>query len=109
MRAADTVDAAGAALNKAADRLASLIDEAEAAGKDVTEAKAHLAAMEAAIAEALATVDGVADEVLPLTPADWNAGTAGPILREARAAIEDARADLRTAKAEARQVIAALR
>jgi hypothetical protein len=107
--AADMVDAAGMALGNTAERLALLIDEAEAAGKDVTEAKAHLAAMEAAIAEALATVDGVADEVLPLTPADWNAGIAGPILREARAAIEDARADLRIAKAEARQVIAALR
>lgn len=109
VRAADTVDAAGAALGKAADRLAALIAQAGANGKDVTEASAHLAAMEAAIAAALAGVDGVADEVLPLTPADWNAGTAGPVLREARAAIEDARADLRTAKAEARQVIAALR
>jgi hypothetical protein len=64
--------------------------------------------MEAAIAEALAGVDGVAYEVLPLTPADWNAGTAGPVLREARHAIVDARADLRTAMAEAGQVIAAL-
>ena len=107
--AADMVDAAGAALNQAADRLAVLIEEAAASGKDVTEARAHLAAMQAAIDEALAGVDGVADEVLPLTPADWNAGTAGPVLREAREAIEDARADLRTAKAEARHVLAALR
>ncbi len=107
--AADAVDAAGAALNGAATRLAALIDEAEGKGKDVTEATAHLAAMEAAIAEALAGVDGVAASVLPLTPAGWNAGTAGPVLREARAAIAAARADLRTAKAEARQVLAALR
>jgi hypothetical protein len=74
----------------------------------VTEAKNHLAAMEAAIEEALSGVAGVADEVLPLTPAGWNAGTAGPVLRDARQAIVDARADLRTAMAEARQVIAAL-
>ena len=60
------------------------------------------------IDEALAGVDGVADDVLPLTPADWNDGTAGPILRDARQAIVDAKADLRTAMAEARQVIAAL-
>jgi hypothetical protein len=106
--AADTVDAAGAALDETAADLAVLIERAEAAGQDVTEAKAHLAAMEAAIAEALAGVDGVAEEVLPLTPADWNAGTAGPVLREAHQAIADARADLRTATAEARQVIAAL-
>jgi hypothetical protein len=106
--AADTVDAAGAKLEGTAERLAALIEQAAANGKDVTEAQRHLAAMEAAIAEALEGVDGVADEVLPLTPADWNAGTAGPILREARQAIVDARADLRTAMAEARQVLAAL-
>jgi len=106
--AADTVDAAGAKLDETAADLAVLIERAEAGGQDVTEAKAHLAAMEAAIAEALAGVGGVADDVLPLTPADWNDGTAGPILRESRQAIVDAMADLRTALAEARQVIAAL-
>jgi len=106
--AADTVDAAVAALDETAADLAVLIERAEAGGQDVTEAKAHLEAMEAAIAEAMAGVDGVAEDVLPLTPADWNAGTAGPVLREARQAIADARADLRTAMAEARQVIAAL-
>jgi len=106
--AADTVDVAGARLGETAEDLAVLIERAEAAGQDVTAAKEHLAAMEAAIAEALAGVEGVAGDVLPLTPADWNAGTAGPILREARQAIVDAKADLRTALAEARQVIAAL-
>jgi hypothetical protein len=106
--AADTVDAAGAALDETAADLAVLIERAEANGQDVTEAKTHLAAMEVAIAEALTMVEVVAEAVLPLTPADWNDGTAGPVLREARQAIVDARADLRTAMAEARQVIAAL-
>jgi hypothetical protein len=105
---ADTVTATGAALDDTAGDLATLIERAEANGQDVTEAKAHLAAMQAAIDEAVGGVAGVADEVLPLTPADWNAGTAGPILRDARQAIVDARADLRTAMSEARQVIAAL-
>ncbi len=108
VRAADTVDAAGARLTGAAEHLAALIERAEAKGKDVTEAQEHLAAMKAAIAEALEGVDGVAEDVLPLTPADWNAGTAGAILRAARQAIADARVDLRTAMTEARQVIAAL-
>jgi len=108
VRAADTADVAGAKLGDTADRLEARIAQAEANGKDVTEAKTHLAAMEAAIAEALAGVDGVADEVLPLTPADWNAGTAGPVLRTAREAIAEARSDLRTAMSEARKVIAAL-
>ena len=106
--AADTVDAAGGALEETAADLGVLIERAESAGQDITEAEAHLAAMEAAIVEALVGVDGVAEDVLPLTPADWNDGTAGPILRESRQAIVDARADLRTAMAEARQVIAAL-
>ena len=106
--AADTVDVVGARLDETAADLAVLIERAEAGGQDVTEAKAHLAAMEAAIDEALAGVDGIAEEVLPPTPPDWNDGTAGPILRAARQAIADARADLRTAMAEARQVIAAL-
>jgi hypothetical protein len=108
VRAADTVDAAGAALTTASGRLEGLIDQAEANGKDATEARAHLAAMEAAIHEALTDVDGVADDVLVLTPAGWNAGTAGPVLSEARAAIGAARVDLGTAKAEARHVVAAL-
>jgi hypothetical protein len=106
--AADTATAAGAALDATAGDLATLIARAEANGQDVTEPKAHLAAMEAAIDEAVAGVADVADAVLPLTPADWNDDTAWPVLREARQAIEDARADLRTAMAEARKVIAAL-
>lgn len=106
--AADRVDSAGAALDDTAADLATLIARAEAAGKDVTEAKAHLAAMQTAIDKAVAGVDGVAGKILPLTPADWNAGRAGPIMREARQVIAGARADLRTAMAEARQVIAAL-
>jgi hypothetical protein len=105
---ADAVNGAAAALDATAADLGTLIERAEAAGEDVTEANAHLAAMVAAIDAAQAGVAGVADEVLPLTPAGWNAGTAGPILREARQAIVEARADMRTAMAEARKVIAAL-
>ncbi len=108
VKAADTVDAAGAALDGTAADLQKLIDEAEANGKDVTEANAHLTAMQAAVEAALASVDGVAEDVLPLAPADWNDGTAGPILRAAHQSIVDARGDLRTAMSEARQVIAAL-
>ena len=105
---ADAVGAAGAALEDTAADLASLIAQAQANGTDVTEAEAHLDAMNTAIDEALAGVAGVAERVLPLTPADWNDGSAGPVLRAAHAAIAASRADLRTAVAEARQVIAAL-
>ncbi len=108
VQGADMVNMAGAKLGTTVTRLENLIAEAAANGKDVTEANEHLAAMQAAIAEALAGVAGVADQVLPLTPADWNAGIAGPILRAAREAIAGARTDLRTAMAEAREVIASL-
>ena len=46
--------------------------------------------------------------VLPLKPADWNAGTAKPILDAAHASLEAARADLATALAEAKAAKAAL-
>ncbi len=108
VNAADVVDLAGARLSDTADDLASLIAQAEAAGKDVTGAQAHLDAMTAAITSALDHVDGVAEDVLALTPADWNDGSAQPVLRAAREAIVAARGGLRTALAEARQVIAAL-
>jgi len=106
--AADTAAAAATALDGTAADLATLIDRAEANGQDVTEAKAHLTGMEGAIDDAQAAVDGFAGTVLPLSPADWNDGTAGPILRAARQSIVEARGDLRTAMSEARQVIAAL-
>lgn len=109
VRAADTVDAATNRLTDAAGRLAEAIETAAANGKDVTEALAHLGAMNAAIDAAGAEVAGDADAVLVLTPADWNAGTAKPILDAARASIVAARADLKTAMAEARAVLAALR
>ncbi len=108
VRAADAVDAAGAALGTTAGNLTTLIARAKADGRDVTSANTHLGAMQAAVARALADVNGVAAKVLPLTPAQWNRGTAGPVLRAAHDSIAGARAELRTAMAEARQVIAAL-
>jgi hypothetical protein len=108
VRAADEVDAAADRLTAAAGRLAQAIETAAANGKDVTEARAHLGAMNAAIDAAQAEVAGDADAVLVLTPADWNAGTAKPILDAAQASVVAARADLKTATAEARAVRAAL-
>lgn len=105
-------DAAGSAAARLADtstQLAALIDQAQADGKDVTEAQSHLDAMNTAVSAAQGALDGLAAKVLPLTPADWNAGTAGPILAAARGSMTTARGELRTALAEARQVMAALR
>jgi len=104
----DRVAAAAARLTGVADKLQAAITTAQGQGKDVTGASAHLAAMRAAIAAALGQVDGDAAAVLPLLPADWNAGTAKPILDAAHASLDAARADLATALAEAKAAKAAL-
>lgn len=109
VRGDDRVVAAADRLDKAAGQLADAIARAESNGKDVTEAKADLDAMTAAIAAARAEVAGDVDAVLAETPATWNAGTAKPILDAARASISKAQADLRTALRESRAVLAALR
>ena len=107
--AGDTVDATAAGLATAAERLEAAIDRAEAAGKDVKDARAHLATMIAAVGKADAAVDGVAEAVLDLTPAAWNAGTAGPVLKDARESLRHAAGALREAVKAARALLADLR
>jgi hypothetical protein len=109
VRADDLVAAAADRLTGASDRIAAAIATAEGSGRDVAKAKQHLDAMRTAIAAARSAVEGDAAALLPLTPADWNAGTARPVLDAARASVRDARGDLRTAVSEARAAIAALK
>lgn len=109
VKAADTVDATAAGFATTAERLEAAIDQAEAAGKDVKDARAHLATMIAKADEAEAKVDGVAAAVLPLTPAAWNTGDAAPVLRQARESVRDAGAALRQAMKAARALLADLR
>lgn len=106
--AADAVEATVDRFGGAIDSLEAAIARAEADGRDVTEAKRFLAGLVEDVAAADAVVDGVADRVLPLTPADWNDGTAEPVLRAARQAIVEARGHLREAGAAARQILASL-
>ncbi len=109
VRAADTVVAAAARFDTTARRLDAAIARAEANGKDVGDARAHLATMIASAAEAESAVDGVASAVLALTPASWNAGAAAPVLRHARESVRDARDALREAAKAARAVRAHVR
>jgi hypothetical protein len=109
VRAADGVAAADARLATTAGQLQAAIDTAKAAGKDTTKAEADLAAMNAALANAAAAVNGLSASILALTPAEWNAGTAGPALDAARAAIRTAQAQLVVARRDARRVLADLR
>jgi hypothetical protein len=105
----DTVDVTADGFDAAADRLEAAIDAAEAAGKDIGDAREHLAAMIRHVEAARDEVEGDAEAVLALTPADWNDESAQPVLREARQSLADARGHLRSALAEARQVLAEIK
>jgi hypothetical protein len=98
-------DAVAAAQPRFADidtKLSDAITRAKAAGKDTTAAQGHLDAMDAAVAQAVSLTSGIPDRVLPLTPAQWNSGTAGPVLTDARTKLVQARGLLRTAVQEAK-------
>jgi len=89
--------------------LAARIAAAQTAGKDVTAAQAALDAMNAKVSAAAGLANGLPAKLLPLTPADYNAGTAGPVLNSARSNLGQARLDLRAAVTDAETCRAALR
>jgi len=95
--AADTAGVAGDKLSGVAGKLADVIQKAQAAGRDVTQAEADLDAMKAQIASGVAAAGSVAGDVLGLTPADWNANH--DVLTPARQSLQTARADLKAARA----------
>ena len=109
VRGDDLVDAAATRLTSAAGEIQAAITAGEIAGKNESAAAARLAAMQAAISAAQAQVKGQAALVLPLTPSQWNAGTATPVLNGDRGAITTARSDLRAAAADARAAVKALK
>ena len=109
VRGDDLVGAAATRLTSAAGEIQAAITAGENAGKNESAAAARLAAMQAAISAAQAQVNGQAALVLTLTPSQWNAGTATPVLNADRGAITTARNDLRAAAAEARAAVKALK
>ncbi len=107
--AADGVAAVAVQLEKVSTDLAGRISKANAAGKDTMAAAAALQSMTVATATAAGLASPLPERLVALTPAQFNAGTAGPELRNARAAILSARDQLKSAVADARAVLAALR
>jgi hypothetical protein len=99
---ADRVAAAEDKFGQIDTRLSDLIAKAEAAGKDVSDARAHLASMNVAVDKAVALAGPIPAAVLPLTPAQFNAGTAGPILTDSRSRLAQARDQLKVAAQEAK-------
>ena len=101
--AGDAEQAAIGRLQSAHDKLAGLVTEAKAAGKDTAAAEQNLADMQAAINSAKTRLDGQIAGLLAVQP-----GPDGDAIRAkvatVRRALGAARADLRTAIAEAKQV-----
>jgi hypothetical protein len=108
-RGADAESAAASRLTTLAGRLQDLITFAQSQGRDVTAAKAALAAMITDISDAQGQLSGLSAKILVLTPADWNGGTAAPVLNGARASEKSAHDELVAARNEAKAVIAALK
>jgi hypothetical protein len=100
--AADGVLAAQTRFADVNTRLAARIAAAKAAGKDTTAAQTALNAMNAAVTNAVGLAQPLPAKLLPLIPAQYNAGTAGPILTSARTALGQARDQLKAAVASAK-------
>ena len=91
-------------------KLQARINAASSAGKDVSGAQADLDSMHQQVAAAqtvLASIDE--NQLLSLTAANWNDGTAKPILMAARTSLKSTHQDLRTARADARKCVKALK
>ena len=105
---ADGILATQARFSDLNTKLSARIAAAKAAGKDTTTAQADLDAMNAAVSKAVGLATPLPAALLALTPAQYNGGTAGPVLSNARAAIVSARDDLKSAVADAQACRTAL-
>ena len=98
---ADAVQVANATFAKISTNLTARIAAAKAAGKDVAAAQADLDAMNAAVTQAMGLAGPLPAALLPLTPAQYNSGIAGPVLKSSRAALVQARGLLQSARKDA--------
>jgi hypothetical protein len=100
---ADAADAALDAFSSADASLSTAIEHARTNGTDpakIADAQAKQQDMNTQTARARGLVDPIVPSVIGLTPADFNAGTAGPKLDTARQSLRDARTALAAAKAD---------
>jgi hypothetical protein len=99
---ADAVAAAQARFATVDTTLTARIAAAKAAGKDTTAAQTALDAMNASVSAATGLARPLPSALLALTPAQYDAGTGGPAMDNARTALSQARADLKSAVASAK-------
>ncbi len=107
--AADDVVALKPHFDQISTNLAGRIATAKANGKDVAAAQTALDAMNAAVANAETLASPLPAQLLALTPAQYNAGTASAVLQRARAALIAARDDLKAAVRDGQNVLADLK
>jgi hypothetical protein len=105
---ADRVVASQTVFTKIDTNLAARIAAAKAAGKGTTTAQTDLDAMNKAVTQAVGLATPLPATLLPLTPAQYNARTAGPVLNSARTALVQARDLLKSAVQDAKACRAAL-
>ena len=106
---ADAVLAAADKFTQVNTNLSARIEAAKAAGKDTKAAQAALDAMNEAVSTAVGLATPLPGKLLALTPAQYDAGTGGPVLAGARADLLSARDDVRAALADAQAARAALK
>ena len=90
-------------------KLQSAITAAQGRGEDVANAPALLADFNAKVADASSKAGAASSSVLPLTPAQYNAGTAKPVLESARDGLTQGRGDLIAARSDAAQIVTILK
>jgi hypothetical protein len=106
---ADAVSATVARYATVNTRLEARIQAAAAKGRNTSAASAELAVMNRTVARAASDVSGLSARLLALTPAEYDAGSARPVLVRAETALLRARAQLLDARADALRVLIRLR
>ena len=99
---ADAVLTAGAKFTAVNNALSDRIAKEEAAGKNVSAAKADLAAMNDSVAAAISSAKPLPAQLLALSAAQYNAGSGKTALAQARSDLLSARDDLASALASAK-------
>ena len=105
--AGDAQAAAAARVQATVPALSDAIAKLAAAGKDVSAAQAALADLQAKLADATPKAQGLADSVIPFTPAGYNANKA--LLTAAHTTALRVRADLAAARNDVKTIGAALK
>jgi len=107
--AADNELAAVRAFTAFDARVGDWIAKAKAAGYDTSVVEASRAAMEADVAQVKTAVTPLPASLLALTPAQYDAGTAGPAMDRAAATLRDELQMLADARVKATAIVAAIR